>query len=131
MKNSESKALIKDESGVALLMVITAIIILTIVMVDMSFSTQVSHAIARNRFESQQASELAKTGIQMAMLELEIHKQIADQITGKDPISKALRAQVDLILDFGFQYPPPVMEDLQESVKSELATLQKESNIRG
>src|SRR3990167_18785 len=119
------------ESGVALLIVISAILIITIVIVEMTFNAQIFNALTRNRLESLQATELSKTGIEMAILELNIYKQITDKLKGKDAIQKALRGQAKKLLNFGFLYPPPITEELSESMKSEFEELEKKSALRG
>ncbi|HLB58776.1 MAG TPA: type II secretion system protein GspK, partial [Bdellovibrionota bacterium] len=98
---------------------------------DMAFNTSVNDALARNQLDSLSAEELSRSGVEMAILELEIYKQMVDQVKGTDPISKSLRAQAQKIIQFGFVYPIPIFEDLQASLKDELQKLQKGSNIRG
>lgn len=127
MKVSKSN----NENGVALLIVISCVLVISIVIVEMTFNTQIFNALTRNRLESLQAIELTKTGVQMALLELTIHKQMTDGIKGADAIHKTVRGQANRILKFGFIYPPPIPEELSESIKSEFEDLKKKSALRG
>lgn len=128
---NKNHQLSKNEKGIAILLVISAVLVLTIVIVEMTFNTQIFNALTRNRLESLQAIELAKTGVSMAILELNVHQQLAGTIKGTDAISKALRTQFDQILKFGFVYPPPISEDLRESTKDEIRDLKEKSSLKG
>lgn len=78
MKNRLNK-LVRSERGIALVIVMMAVLALTIVTVEFVYTTRVHYAMAQNMRDRLQAEYLAKSGIQLAMLVIKFQKQL-DQV---------------------------------------------------
>ncbi|MBI4040418.1 MAG: type II secretion system minor pseudopilin GspK [Deltaproteobacteria bacterium] len=97
--------LLKTKRGIALVLVISSISLLSLLMVDFTFNTQVNLQITKNFQNALKARALARSGIYFGMLELKVHQTLKDmpmlkQIPGFQP------TMLDLIWQFGFIYPP-------------------------
>jgi general secretion pathway protein K len=85
----------RDERGVALLMVLLVISLLTAVIVDFSFQTRLDARIAANVRDDLRAETLARSGFQMALAvlnkdALEADESTAATVTGQGAVSELL-----------------------------------------
>ena len=88
-------------------MVLSSLAMLSIMMVEFTFNTQINLQISNNFKNSLKAQELAKSGIHFSMLELTIYKNIRENPALKQ-IPGFNEGMLDMIWQFGFLYPPPL-----------------------
>lgn len=97
---------ILSQRGIALILVISSISMLSIMMVEFTFNSQMNLKISYNYKNATKAKELARSGINFALLELTVYKKIREH-----PIIKKIpgfnEGMLDIIWQFGFIYPPP------------------------
>ena len=74
MKN-DLKVILKNESGVALMMIMTAIILLMAIYGEFTFESKISRIKATNVMDRSQAKLLAESGLAMAMTRLKLYKE--------------------------------------------------------
>ena len=67
-----------NKKGVALILVISSISMLSMMMVEFTFNSQINFKISKNFQNSLKAQALARSGVYFAMLELKVHKMIKD-----------------------------------------------------
>lgn len=72
----------RNEKGVALLMVMIALLVFTVVTVEFVYSTRVHYMTALNLRDRLQSEYLARSGIQISLLVLRFQKQL-DQVQSK------------------------------------------------
>lgn len=119
-----------NERGIALFLVLMTVAMISVVLIEILYTTNVQRFSTQNVADGTKAYYLAKTGIYMGMLELKIHDTLA-----KSPIIKqALQdnvALLDLIWKLGFSYPPPLSAVEGITEKMAVESIQKKSSIDG
>ena len=80
----------RRNQGFALLMALIAVVILTTIVVDLAFSSRVSANIAAFHRDQLAAEYLAKSGVEVSLLRLELDK-VADQVFGKKDANNELQ----------------------------------------
>lgn len=94
-----------NKKGIALILVISSISMLAIMMVELTFGSQLNFRIAKNFQNAAKARALAQSGVYFALIELKVSKNIKDNPAVKQ-IPGFSEGFVDKIWQFGFLYPP-------------------------
>jgi len=119
-----------NKKGVALILVISSISMLSMMMVEFTFNSQINFKISKNFQNSLKAQALARSGVYFAMLELKVHKMIKD-----NPIVKQIpgfnAGMLDMIWQFGFIYPPIASKKATFGTGKEIEELTQKSKIDG
>ncbi|MBI4042247.1 MAG: general secretion pathway protein GspK [Deltaproteobacteria bacterium] len=119
-----------NERGIALFLVLMTVAMISVVLIEILYTTNVQRFSTQNVGDGTKAYYLAKTGIYMGMLELKIHDTLS-----KSPIIKQAlgdnAALLDLIWQLGFSYPPPFSAAEGITEKMAVESIQKKSNIDG
>lgn len=101
----------RNERGIALMMVISAIMLLSMIVLEFVFSSNINYRIAVNEKERLQAYYLAESAINLMKLELKIDKQIKAAVASSpvaqnlainlnEPLCKQFPFSTDLIRAF-------------------------------
>ncbi len=87
---------LKSNSGVALLLVLVSLMLLSVVIYEISGSSRVELSISRNSRDRLQAFLLAQSGARFALLRLYIYKEVQNLIVGgvPVPIQKGVENQI-------------------------------------
>ncbi len=119
-----------NKKGVALILVISSISMLTLMMVDFTYNSQINLRISKNFQNSLKAQNLARSGVYFALLELKVQNAIK-----KNPMVKQIPGysedMVDKIWQFGFIYPPIAGKKSTFGAQKEIKELVEESKIEG
>jgi type II secretory pathway component PulK len=130
-KNDLSKIL-KNERGVALMMVMTAIIILMAIYGDFTFESKISRIKATNILDRAQAKLMAESGLQMAMTRLRLYKEAFNYLQGNANAKSAVPAQMlNQLWEVPFIYPLPVGASANATFKDAAAKFEKETLLEG
>ncbi len=93
----------KEQRGVALMMVLSSILIVTTVAVEFAFNSHVSYELASSQRDRLKAYYLARSAIQMAKLEIKLERELRlrfepllQQIPGNNVSSEPLCKQIPL-----------------------------------
>lgn len=121
---------LNNKKGVALILVISAIAMLSIMMVEFTFGSQVNLRIAKNFQNSLKAQALARSGIYFATLELKVYKSLKDNPMVKQ-IPGFQESMLDQIWQFGFIYPPIATKKATFGKERELEEFTQKSKIEG
>ncbi len=70
------KTFIKNEKGVALMLVLSSVLILTTIVVEFAFNSHVSYELASSERDRLKAYYLARSGLNLARLELKLEKDL-------------------------------------------------------
>lgn len=92
----------KSERGIALMMVISAIMLLSMIILEFVYETNVNYKIAVNEKERLQAYYLAESALNLMKVELKIDKQIKSAIASS-PLAQSL--QINLSQPMCQQFP--------------------------
>jgi general secretion pathway protein K len=93
----------KRQSGLALLMAIFSITLLTFLAVELSYDTSVEYVVSNNEYRRVKAYYAAKSGLELSLLRILLYRKVISQF------GENLKGQGDLvnkIWNFPFVWPP-------------------------
>jgi general secretion pathway protein K len=126
----------RSQSGVALLIALFAMTLLTFVAVEVSYDTSVDYLVASQQVNRIKAYYAAKSGVELSLLRISLYKQVVatmgEQLGGNV-------SMLDPIWNFPFSWPPSLAgatkmtsvdkELIQDVVKESLMTAQYATTI--
>lgn len=128
------RRLSKDESGIALFMVIAAMTILSVLVTEFTYVAQVNSRMAFDSTDQIKAHYLAKTGLKISLLRLKAYKELkalgsGGGAGGMPQIPKQI---LDKVWSFPFVYPlPNDLPGMTVFAKDEIAKFEGESSLEG
>ena len=126
------KKILQSESGIALMMVMTAMILLMAIWGEFTFESKISRIKTVNILDKAQSKLLAESGVQMAMARLRLYKEAHNYLEGnqsaKDAVPKQLLNQ---LWEVPYIYPLPVGKDAARTFKDAVEKFQEESLLEG
>lgn len=96
-------AAIKRQSGVALLIALFAMTLMTFIAVEVSYDTSVDYVVAAQQVNRLRAYYAAKSGIEISLLRLMLYKQVMSTVGASLGPNKSM---LDPIWNFPFMWPP-------------------------
>jgi general secretion pathway protein K len=137
-KKPSEKSPTRNQSGIALFMVIAAVSVLSILVTEFTYVAQVNQKIAFDGMDQLKAHYLAKTGLKLSLLRLKIFvatKQFVAGLSkgagagGKSMVPNSL---LEKIWSFPFMYPIPTeIPGLLPADKDRIKAFTKASNLEG
>lgn len=126
------KNLHRNQRGVAILMVLTAITVLTAILTDFTFESKLNKIKVYNSQDKAQAKFNAESGLLFAMARLKLYQEAFNTLE-KNEQAKGAFKQEDLnqIWNIPFIYPIPGNEKMSIIQKSALADFEKNAMIQG
>lgn len=126
------KKILSNESGIALLMVSTAIVILSVIMINFTYDTNVNKLQAYNIEEKTQAKLMAESGLKFAMIRMRLYKE-AFNFLQKNQSAKDMANQevINSIWNFPFVYPVPISDSMNQVQKDSLKDFMESSLLDG
>ncbi|MFW5887503.1 MAG: general secretion pathway protein GspK [Bacteriovoracia bacterium] len=122
----------KGQQGVALLMILTSITILTALLVDFTFETKVNKVKVYNMQDKIQAKLNAEAGVQLAMARLKLYKEAFNLIQKNEQLKNNVPVNVlNQIWSIPFIYPIPAIPDMNIIQKTALEEFSENTLMRG
>jgi hypothetical protein len=134
LKNAPAPSPGGNQSGIALFMVISAITILSLLVTEFTYITQVNSRMAFDSLDQIKAHYLAKSGLKISLLRLKAYQQVQAFVGKKangagGAVPKAI---VEKIWNFPFFYPFPTnIPGITMTQKDAIEKFQKESGLEG
>jgi type II secretory pathway component PulK len=126
------KAILKNESGVALMMIMTSIIILMAIYSEFTFDSKISRIKAINILDRSQAKLLADSGLQLAITRLRLYKEAYNRVQGNPTASKQVPPQLlNQLWEVPFMYPVPVGKNASAAFKDTVQKFQDDTLLEG
>ena len=126
------KKLHQNESGVALIMVMTSLIVLMALWGEFTFESKLSRIKTTNMLDKTQSRLVAESGIELAMIRLKLFKEAyntwQNNQNAKDTVPLQLLNQ---LWEAPFVYPIPLPPNAGAQVKSAIDEFQKEAILEG
>jgi type II secretory pathway component PulK len=120
-----------DESGIALFMVIAAMMILSVIVTEFTYVAQVNSRATVDSSDQMKAHYLAKTGFKLSLLRLRAYKEVK-AMGGTSGMPEIPKSILDQIWSFPFFYPLPAnVPGLTIVMKDEIEKFQNESTLPG
>ena len=121
-----------NEKGVALLFVLTAITLLTIILADFSFETQINKLRTYNSQDQFQARLNAEAGLNLALLRLEIFQNARNLLEKNKNLKDNVRIQdLNQSWSIPFIYPIPTGNKIKLTAKMAIEKFMKNSFLEG
>ena len=115
---NDLKKILNNQQGVALMIVMSAILVLTAVMVDFTFEGQINKFKGGNIEDRSQARLSAEAGLKFAMTRLRLYKEAYNFLQNNETAKEFAGQQViNSIWNFPFVYPIPVSDQMNQIQK--------------
>ena len=113
----------KNEKGIALLMAMFTVVIITYLAAEISYEVGIEYRLSKNEYDDLKARYAAKSAMEISLLRVSMYKQVFDQFGGNisDP------AMLDMIWQFPFSWPPAAPEDASLVAKEEISGILEET----
>lgn len=126
------KHILQNESGIALMMIMTAILLLMAIYGEFTFESKISRIKATNILDRSQAKLLAESGLQLAITRLrlykEAHNKVASNPSAKSMVSTQLLNQ---LWEVPFIFPIPIGQDANAAFKDTVDKFSKDTFLEG
>lgn len=123
-----------SQSGIALFMVISAVALLSILVAELTYSTQMNSRLAYNYVDGLKAYYLAKAGFKLSLVRLRAYMQVKNFTNDpnnkqvKDAMPKGL---VEKIWNMPFIFPLPIPKEASMGETDAIKEFMKESKLSG
>ena len=132
MTMTQIKMLLKNQRGVALMMIMTSIIILMAVYGEFTFESKISRIKATNIMDRSQAKLLAESGLQLAMARLRLYKEAHNTVENNANAKSAVPAQMlNQLWEVPFMFPIPVGKGANRAFIDTVDKFTEESLLQG
>ncbi len=128
----EVKTILGNQSGVALMMVMTAMLLLMAIYGEFTFESKIARLKATNILDKSQAKLLAESGLQLAMTRLRLYKEAFNTVQNNPNAKNMVPVQLlNQLWEVPFIYPIPVGKNANSSFKATVDLFAKESLLDG
>ncbi|MGE4233798.1 MAG: general secretion pathway protein GspK [Bacteriovoracia bacterium] len=124
----------KNQSGIALFMVISALALLSVLVAELTYSTQINSRMAYNAVDNLKSFYLAKSALKLSLLRLAIYRQVSafmSDSNNKLAAGVLGRSAVEQIWNFPMLYPPEIPKDAGIVEKDNIEAFIKSSKLSG
>jgi hypothetical protein len=121
-----------DQNGIALFIVLAAVGVLTILVTEFTYVSQITQAIAFGSLDQVKAHYLAKSALKLSLLRLKAFKHIKDKVKSMGGTGVVPQGMVDQIWSFPLSYPFPTnIPGLSQTDKDSINKFQNGSGFEG
>jgi general secretion pathway protein K len=126
----------RDESGIALFMVVAAMSVLSVLVTEFTYVAQVNQRMAYDGLDQLKALYLAKSGFKLSLLRLKAYQQVKGFISSSGGSGGAIpglsKKMIDRIWSFPFFYPFPTnIPGMTTADKDRITEFEKSSGLEG
>ncbi len=123
---------LRSESGMALLMVMSSIAILTFLLADFTFETKINQIKAYNAQDRAQARLTAEAGIHFSLAKLRIYQEVRNRIEKNETLKNLIKPnQIDSVLVQPFVYPIPLDKKASNIQRKALLDFEEGTVLKG
>ena len=121
-----------NEKGIALLMVTTAITLLSVLMINFSYDTSVNKLKAWNAQDTSIAKLNAQAGLEFALIRLRLYKEAFNFRENNQSVKDNVPAEVlNSLWDFPFVYPLPITPGMNQIQKNAIEDFMDSTILEG
>lgn len=123
---------LNNENGIALMMIMTAMILLMAIFGEFTFESKIARLKATNILDKSQAKLMAESGLQMAMTRLRLYKEAFNTIENNPNAKSTVPAQLlNQLWEVPFIYPIPIGAQASSTLKANVEKFAKETFLEG
>jgi hypothetical protein len=131
-KMSRANNLLKNESGMAIMMVMSVIAILAFLLADFTFESKINKIKVYNQQDKFQARLNAEAGLNFAMAKLRLYQEGRNLIEKNSAMKEVIKpSAIESIVTMDFAVPIELPGKLDAIQKSALADFEKNNVIKG
>ncbi|EQC46196.1 hypothetical protein M900_1663 [Bacteriovorax sp. Seq25_V] len=129
---SKLRKITSNESGMAIIMVTTAVAILTFILVEFTFETKLNKIRVENQVDRYQARLNAEAGIKFALAKLKIYRVAWNTLEDNESMKKTVSpSMAEKVVTQPFFYPIPLDKRANIIQKNAVAEFEKNNLING
>jgi type II secretory pathway component PulK len=126
------KIIMNNQRGIALMMIMTAIILLMAIYGEFTFESKISRIKATNIMDRSQAKLLAESGLQMAMARLKLYREAYNKLESNPSVKGQVPPQLlNQLWEVPFMFPIPVAANASRVIKDTVEKFEKETLLDG
>lgn len=126
------KQILQNKNGIALMLVLGVIAILTYLLADFTFETKINKIKSYNYQDKTQARLTAESGLNLALTNLKIYQEGRNKLENQANAKAAFPPdKLEAILTQPFIYPIPLSKNANIIQKTALADFEKENLLKG
>ncbi len=128
----KAPSLLKNQSGVAIIMVTTAVTILTFILADFTFEVKLNKIKTYNYQDKLRARLMAESGLNFAMAKLRVYQEGRNLIEKDENLKKLIKPNdIEAPVLMPFVYPIPVPKNANVIQKNALSEFSKNTVLDG
>lgn len=128
----ELQEILRNQRGIALMLIMTAIIVLMAIYGEFTFESKIGRMKATNVLDKAQAKLLAESGLQLAMTRLRLYQEAYNKIQGNENAKNLVQPQLlNQLWEVPFIYPIPVSQNATVALKDTIGKFTEESLLDG
>jgi len=132
LKKSFLHIINSERGSVAIMLVLTAVALVTPFVVNFTFDTQVNKMKTENIEDRAKAKLTAESGLKFAMVRLRLYKEAYNFLQNNKDAKKSVQQEMlDTIWNFPFVYPIPEMKSMNLIQKQAIQKFQEETFLHG
>jgi type II secretory pathway component PulK len=129
---SEIKKILQNQRGVALMMIMTAIIVLMAIYGEFTFDSKISRIKATNILDRSQAKLLAESGLQLGLARLRLYKEAYNKVQSNADAKNMVSTQlINQLWEVPFIFPVPITKDAPRAFRDTVEKFQAETLLEG
>lgn len=122
----------KNQDGVAILMVMSAVVLLTTIMLAFGIDTNINKIRSYNLEDKAQAKLTAESGLRFAMARLKLYQAGYNYIQNNDSLKDIARPEIlNTLWNFPFVYPIPTLKSMNKIQKDAIKKFEKGTLLSG
>jgi len=123
---------LNQKGSIAIMMVITAVILITPVVVNFTFDTNIAKLKVYNIEQKAKAKLTAESGLKFAMARLRLYKEAYNYVQNNKALKDSVKPQIlDMLWNFPFIYPVPITNKTSLIQKQGLEKFHEEVKLDG
>lgn len=124
--------ILRNQKGVALMMIMTAIILLMAIYGEFTFESKIARLKATNILDKSQAKLVAESGLQLAMTRLRLYKEAFNAVQSNPNAKNMVQSQLlNQLWEVPFIYPIPIGANANAALKANIDKFTKETFLEG
>ena len=128
----ELKNILKSERGIALMMIMTAIVLLMAIYGEFTFESKISRLKATNILDKAQAKLLAESGLQLAVTRLRLYKEAFNKVQSNPSAKTMVPVQLlNQLWEVPFMFPIPVGANANMAFKETVNKFKEDTFLEG
>lgn len=118
---------LRNQRGMALLMALTAIVLMSFIAVEVSYDTNVEYLLASQQVNQLKAYYAARAGVEISLLRVLIYKKAMATFGSQLGSNKSM---LDPIWSFPFSWPPMLPDEMNSVDKGMIQSVVEESSLK-